>query len=339
MYQLSRPAGPYARACHFSVSLWPTLSRPVGSRLAALTIVLALALFPGGQSAQAQSDAQQHLATASLPGPAPVEAVRLPIPIVVPWLNGMTSIHTTDGNRFVALTNFGMVIEGRLERDRNGTLAGFRPEVAHPLTFPDGRPLTNGYRAAEGLAVARDGRLFVSFEYHNRVWTYPSASGTPQDLGAHVDFGRLRNGRGLAALALSERGVLYAIPERPARMTHGFPSYRWQNGVWVGSFRMPSDGAFLPVSADFGPDGMLYVLEYDIGAGTGPQSQIRRFPVQGDAMGRGTVVLRSQPGQFAYLTGLSVWRDRAGRLRATMVADNGGIADRPGQIVEAVLPR
>jgi len=285
-------------------------------------------------------ETRPQLATlSSQPAPAPVQAVRLPIPIDEPWLHGLTSIHTTDGNSFVAITNFGIVIEGRLQRDRAGQLTAFRPQVARHLTFPDGRPLTNGFRAAEGLAVARDGRLFVSFEYHNRVWTYRRDGTMPEDLGAHVDFGRLRNGRGLAALALSDRGALYAIPERPARMTHGFPSYRWQNGSWVGSFRMPSDGQFLPVSADFGPDGHLYVLEYDTGAGTGPQSQIRRFAVQGDAMGRGTVVMRSHPGQFAYLSGLSVWRDRSGRLRATMVADNGGMADRPGQIVETVLPR
>jgi len=289
--------------------------------------------------AQRSEQQPRPAALASPNAPAPVQAVRLPIPVTEPWLHGMTSIHTTDGMGFVAITNFGMLIEGRLLRDRAGQLTGFQPRTTRHLTFPDGRPLTNGFRAAEGLAVARDGRLFVSFEYHNRVWTYRPDGTTPEDLGAHVDFGRLRNGRGLAALALSDRGAIYAIPERPARLTHGFPSYRWQNGAWVGSFRMPSDGAFLPVSADFGPDGLLYVLEYDTGAGTGPQSQIRRFAVQGDAMGAGAVVLRSQPGQFGYLSGLSVWRDRSGRLRATMVADNGGMADRPGQIVEAVLPR
>lgn len=308
------------------------------SRVVAAGVFALAAAAPTGPLAQGEGH-QPHLASASIAAPAPVHAVARTIPAADAWLNGLTSIHTTDGVRFLALTNFGFLIEGRLDRDRNGDLASFRPETARPLTFPDGRTLTNGYRAAEGMAVTADGRVFVSFEYHNRVWIYRRDGTQPQDLGAHVDFGRLRNGRGLASLALSPQGALYAIPERPARMTHGFPSYRWQNGAWTGSFRMPNDGQFLPVSADFGPDGMLYVLEYDSGAGTGPQTQIRRFAVQGDAMGRGSVVLRSRPGQFAYLTGLSVWRDRSGRLRATMVSDNGGMPDRPAQIVEAVLPR
>ena len=270
---------------------------------------------------------------------APVPASRVAIIPDQPWLHGLSSIHTTDGSRALVLSNRGYLIAGQLQRDRSGRLTGFRPEGVHTLTFHDGRPLGNGFRAAEGLAVAPDGRLFISFEYHNRVWTWARPGALPQDTGAHRDFARLRNGRGFEALAIARDGSVYAIPERPARMTHGFPAYRWTDGGWHGSFRMPNDGAFLPVSADFGPDGLLYVLEHDSGGGQGTQSQIRRFPVQGDRMGRGAVVLRSAPGQFGRLSGLSVWRDRGGQLRATMVADNGGMADRAGELVEFLLPR
>lgn len=270
--------------------------------------------------------------------PAPLSVTRIEVPASEPWLMGLTGIHTVDGQRVTAVTNFGFLVEGRIERDRAGRMTGFTPLGARALAFPDGRALTNGFRAAEGLAVGRDGRLFVSFEYHTRVWTYRRADSAPEDMGLHRDFERLPNGRGLAALALAPNGSLYAIPERPARMTHGFPSYRWQDGEWVGSFRMPSDGRFLPVGADFGPDGWLYVLEHE-GVAQGGRSQIRRFPVQGDGMGRGEVVMRTAPGQFGYLSSLSVWRDRGGRLRATMVADNGGLAARPTELVEVMLAR
>lgn len=275
---------------------------------------------------------------ASAGAPAPVQATRIAVPASEPWLMGLTGLHTDDGQRVTAVTNFGFALEGRIERDGSGRMTGFRVIQARALAFPDGRALTNGFRAAEGLAVGRDGRLFVSFEYHTRVWTYRRPDAAPEDMGRHRDFDRLPNGRGLAALALAANGSLYAIPERPARMTHGFPSYRWQNGEWVGSFRMPSDGRFLPVGADFGPDGWLYVLEAE-GSGASARSQIRRFPVQGDRMGRGEVVLRTAPGQFGNLSSLSIWRDRGGRFRATMVSDNGGLAARPTELVEVVLPR
>lgn len=306
--------------------------RPAGRLARALLMSAALAM-PGAFPRAAA--AQETLVPAVQPAPtAPVPADRVAVPADQPWLNGLSAIHTRDGQRFTALSNFGYVVEGRILRDRAGRLAGLQVEAARPLTFPDGRALTNGYRAAEGLAVGPGGRLFVSFEYHTRVWTYRTPAATPEDLGQHRDFERLPNGRGLASLALSPQGALYAIPERPARMTHGFPSYRWDDGEWIGSFRMPADGPFLPVGADFGPDGRLYVLEQ-----AGGQSQIRRFAVQGDRMGGADVVVRSARGQWGYLSGLSVWRGRDGRLRATMVADNGGMAGRAAELVEVVLPR
>ena len=288
--------------------------------------------LPGGPASAQTTAARASVAPAG-------NAVRVQIPADQVWLHGLSSIHTTDGRRFLALSNRGFLIEGQLRRDRAGRLAGWAPSGVHTLTFPDGRPLGNGFRAAEGLAVARDGRLFISFEYHNRVWTWAQPGALPQDTGAHRDFSRLRHGRGFEALAISPDGSVYAIPERPARMTHGFPSYRWTNGTWHGSFRMPNDGNFLPVSADFGPDGQLYVLEFDTGSGQGAQSQIRRFPVQGDRMGRGAVVMRSAPGQFGRLSGLAVWRGSGGQLRATMLSDNGGMTGRPAELVELVLPR
>lgn len=300
-----------------------------------LVVLAVLTGIPGATSAALQ--AQTVPVRAAVQAPASVDRIR--VPADQPWLHGLSSIHTTDGRRFLALSNRGFLIEGQLQRDRAGRLTGWAPRGVHTLTFPDGRPLGNGFRAAEGLAVARDGRLFISFEFHNRVWTWARPGAPPQDTGAHRDFARLRHGRGFEALAIGPDGSVYAIPERPARMTHGFPSYRWTNGTWHGSFRMPNDGNFLPVSADFGPDGQLYVLEFDTGRGQGAVSQIRRFPLRGDVLGRGAVVMRSAPGQFGRLSGLAVWRGPGGRLRATMVSDNGGMADRPAELVELTLPR
>lgn len=314
------------------------LFHPCGplARLAGCCLVIGALALPGAVGAQTRVAAAVPQAAEE---PAAQILGRISIQPAEPWLHGLSSIHTPDGRRFTALSNMGFVIRGRLGRDGAGRLTGFHPETIQTLNFGDGRPLTNGFRAAEGLAVAPDGRIFVSFEYHTRVWTWRSPDATPEDLGVHRDFARLPNGRGLESLAIARNGDLYAIPERPARMTHGFPSYRWHDGEWLGSFRMPSDGRFLPVSADFGPDGHLYVLEHDPGTGAGAISQIRRFAVQGDRMGPGSVVMRSAPRQFGRLSGLSLWRDAGGRIRAVMVADNGGMAERAGELVEMVLGR
>ncbi len=123
-------------------------------------------------------------------------------------------------------------------------------------------------------------------------------------MGEHIDFERMRAGRGMEALALAADGSLYAIPERPARATYGFPSYRLRNGEWEGSFRLPMDGIFLPVGADFGPDGLIYVLEREHGT-SGFRSQVRRFAIRGRAISEPQLVMRSDYGQFGDLEGLS----------------------------------
>ncbi len=87
--------------------------------------------------------------------------------------------------------------------------------------------------------------------------------------------------------------------------------------------------------ADVGPDGMLYVLERDF-AVFGFRSRVRRFARDGSDE---TVILESRTGQHDNLEGISVWRDAAGDIRITMVADDNFGAFQRNEIVDyRVLP-
>lgn len=255
-----------------------------------------------------------------------------------PRLQSFSAIDTHDGVNATVLTGWGVVVTGRLIRVADGQITGFEPRGIHYLRDPEGQPLSGPWRYAEGLAIAADGRLFVSFEGHDRVWSYAAPDARADPLPQHIDFERLSVGAGLSALAINRDGTLYTIPERAARMTHGFPSYHFWNGEWGGSFRLPSDGHFLPVGADIGPDGKLYVLEREHSSSSGYRSQVRRFVLEGSRIDTGTVVMRSDFGQFDNLEGVSVWRDRAGRLRLLMISDNGDNAGLRSEIVEFILP-
>ena len=256
-----------------------------------------------------------------------------------PRLQAFSAIETRDGVNATVLTGRGVVVTGRLIRAGNGQITGFSPQGMHFLRDPEGRPLAGPWRNSEGLAVAADGRLFVSFEGHDRVWSYATPDAPAEPLPEHGDFARLSVGAGLSALALNRGGTLYAIPERPARLTHGFPSYHFWNGEWGGSFRLPSDGRFLPVGSDIGPDGALYVLEREHANGNGYRSQVRRFALQGSRIDGGTLVMRSAYGQFDNLEGITVWRDPGGRLRMILISDNRGNARLRSEIIEMALPR
>ncbi len=278
--------------------------------------------------------------------PAPMLAQDVPTPQVLShlrWqsederLQRFTAIHTDDGAEVLLLNDLGVLARGRLERGRDGQITGVDTRAIRYLRDPEGVPLTGPWRNAQGLAAGRDGRIFVSFEGFGRVWSYAAPDAPASTLPVHQDFSRLTVGAGLSALAISRSGVLYAVPERAARMTHGIPSYHFWNGEWVGSFRLPTDGQFHPVGADIGPDGRLYLLERARGP-EGLRMQLRRFVLQGSRIDAGTVVMRSAGGQFGELSGVSVWQAGNGALRALMTSYTRA-PQRTTAIVEVALPR
>ncbi|KPQ06285.1 MAG: hypothetical protein HLUCCA12_11290 [Rhodobacteraceae bacterium HLUCCA12] len=251
-------------------------------------------------------------------------------------LRRFTALDTTDGMIVTLLTDRGVVARVRLRRRQDGRITGAEPRSIHYLRDPDGVPLTGPWRNAQGLGLRDDGVMFVAFEGYGRVWAYDAPDAAAQALPPHRDFDRLSVGAGLSGVAVGQSGVVFAIPQRPARMTFGTPSYHFWDGAWEGSFRLPPDGQFHPVGADIGPDGRLYVLERETGA-AGHRIQVRRFVLQGSRIDGGTLVMRGDPGQFGALSGLSVWRGREGKIRLLMVE----YATEPApvsNIVEILLP-
>lgn len=252
-------------------------------------------------------------------------------------LQRFTAIHTSDGASMLLLTDQGVLAQAGLERGREGQITGIALREIRYLRDPQGDALTGPWRNAQGIAVGGDGRIFVAFEGHDRVWSYAAPDAPAITLPLHPDFSRLTLGAGLSALAISRSGVLHAVPERAARMTYGIPTYHYWNDEWAGSFRLPSDGNFYPVGADIGPDDRLYLLERENG-GEGRRVQLRRFVLRGSRIDAGTVVMRSAAGQFGDLSGVSVWQDANGALRALMTS-YVSVAGQGSAFVEVALPR
>ena len=57
--------------------------------------------------------------------------------------------------------------------------------------------------------------------------------------------------------------------------------YRWDGHHWSTPFVLPPSGRFLPVAADFGPDGRFYVLERAVSF-FGFRSRLRRWVIADD---------------------------------------------------------
>ena len=230
---------------------------------------------------------------------------------------GFSAIEITDdGAGFIALSDRALLVSGGFTR-ADGAITGITVTERAPLLDDAGRRLTGDRADSEGLALAPDGTLFISFEGVARVRSQMGLTGIPTLMAPNPDFARLQINAALEALAIGPDGALYTIPERSGRADRPSPVYRLADGVWTVPFSIPRDGAFLPSGADIGPDGMLYLLERDF-TGIGFRSRVRRFALDGTGA---EVLLRTGTGTHGNLEGISVWADPDG-LRMTLIADD-----------------
>lgn len=247
-----------------------------------------------------------------------------------PAIGGMSAIEVADdGLSLVALSDRGFFAAGQILRDENGQIINVTAVQVAPLRVSGAvMPGASG-KDSEGIAVAQDGTIYVSFEGAHRVAAFETITSEEVTLPPHPDFAGFQNNSSLEALAIDANGDLYTMPERSGRYDTPFPIYRYRDGAWDIPYALPRVGSFLAVGADFGPDGMLYVLERDF-TGFSFLNRVRRIDL--DAGTSNTVIMGG--GQFGNLEGISVWRNAVGELIVTMIADNNNSFLLPTEIVE-----
>lgn len=253
---------------------------------------------------------------------------------------GLSAIEMSpDGQSFLAITDRGGWTQGAVTRSPDGQITAID---ATPIRLLRGRfeaPLADQRNDSEGLAVAADGTIFVSFEHVARVLRYDSADGPARNLPTPREFGRFQNNSSLEALAIDAEGTLYTLPERSGALTRPFPVWRFKNGTWDQPFDLRRDASFLPVGADIGPDGRLYLLEREFLGLSGFASRVRSFALGDQGLSDERTEIQTTAGQHDNLEGISVWRDASGHLRLTMVADDNFNFFQTTEIVEYRLDR
>lgn len=245
---------------------------------------------------------------------------------------------SADGSRFVMISDRGAILSGRISRDRGGEITSVGAGRIHTLHHTDGGPLPRYSTDSEGLAIGPDGTVYVSFETDDRVVRYGDTN-TAQATALPIPgpWKMLPINESLEALAVGPDSALYVIPEFSAGANQPFPVYRYADGDWSEFSAMPRYDKFLPVGADIGPDGRLYVLERKFIGIFGFASRVRRFEIApGELIGEETV-FRSESGAYDNLEGLAVWRDGGGKIRLTMVSDDNFKFFQSTQFVEYVV--
>lgn len=87
-------------------------------------------------------------------------------------LHGLSDLKLTGGD-FIAITDKGDLVRGRLTFDHRGRLAGLSDLRLRGLTAGDGMAFaTKSDGDAESLAITEEGDLVVGFEQAPRLWSY-----------------------------------------------------------------------------------------------------------------------------------------------------------------------
>lgn len=242
------------------------------------------------------------------------------------------------GQRLVALSDRSFAVAGQIRRDAQGRIADVALSAPIALRGRDNRPLSPGQLDSEGLAVGPQGAIYVSTEGPARVLRYESLGGAGRQIGAPGDFGNLRPNAALEGLAIGADGSLYTLPESTTRDADPFPLFRFDGSDWAVVAQIPRPDRFLPVSADIGPDGRLYLLFRSFGVLSGFATRLQRFDLTRSGLGAAQTLFETPFGLHGNLEGLSVWRDPKGRLTATMIADDNESYFQSSEIVEYRLP-
>ena len=237
---------------------------------------------------------------------------------------GISGIDLNASGKGYLLSDRGALFGARF--DTTGVLEIGR---AQRLSDAEGRALPRPQRDSEGLAILPGGRLAVSFEWRHRVEIFGRDGRSLSVLPLPEAFAALGSNAGLEALAVDGAGRLIAIPERSGAARRPFPVLV-HDGTWREA-RLPRRGAFLPVGADFGPEGRLYLLERDYLLG-GFRSRIRRFDWDGAALSGEEEILKTRFLRHGNLEGIAVYKRDAETL-IDMVSDDNFLPVQRGALV------
>lgn len=219
-----------------------------------------------------------------------------------PDFGGLSSLRVSpDGSQFVAISDRGKRLSGRLTYGSAGELVAAGDYSIDPLLGTDGQALPGFFNDTEGLALIGewpgDGWA-VSMERRHSILRYPPAlaGSAAVELPVPDGFAALPFNAGIETLLSLPDGRLLAIAEDG--------DGQGRHRAWIGGpgawheFTYQGLPPFLPVDAARLPDGGILVLERRVGLVGGWGSRIVRVDSKGllpGAVVEGQEIARLQP--------------------------------------------
>ncbi|WP_171172600.1 esterase-like activity of phytase family protein [Ruegeria sp. HKCCA0370] len=228
-----------------------------------------------------------------------------------------------DGTKLIAVSDRPVLVFAKVQRQGDSIVGIRNIEIVRPRTPGSMNYHDEVNSDLEALALEKNGRLWVSTENYHDVEYFNPGEYTANHIDYETEtqaFRSLPYNQGLEALSLDPRGRVIAIPETwPG---NSFPVFRLENGEWSVSGEIRKSGSYVPVGADTGPDGHLYLLERRFAWGIGFSNRVRRFAFVEDKIVETDTLLQTKIRTHGNLEGIAVWSDASNAIRLTMVSDD-----------------
>lgn len=265
---------------------------------------------------------------------------------------GVSAIRVgADGERFLALTDRGYWLRGRIEYDGQAPAGVADAEMA-PILGPDGRPLAaRGWYDTESLATdLATGAAYVGIERVHQVLRFElgrqglAAPGRPIPLPPEVTS--LPPNKGLEALAFVPKGLplaglLIALSESAADEAGNSRGFLI-GASSQGTFGVKRSDDFDLTDAAVTPAGDLLILERRFSMLRGPGMRIRSIPladIKPGALLDGPTLVDADAGyQIDNMEGLSLHRAGTGELVLTLVSDDNFSSLQRTILLQFTLP-
>ena len=250
-----------------------------------------------------------------------------------PAFGGISALHVEpDGNRFIAATDRGSWVRGRIVY-RDGKPAGVADAEVAPILGVDGRPLAaRGWFDVESLAE-RDGILYVGIERAEQIVRFDyrrdglRAHGQPIDVP--VDFKTLTYNKSLECLAAPRQGALagglIVVTEHSLDSAGNLRSFALSMDQ-VTRFGVKRSDDFDVSDCTVLSQDELLLLERRASPARGIAIRIRRIPLadikEGTVVDGRSLIEADLAYQIDNMEGIAVHRNSAGEAIVTLVSDD-----------------
>jgi hypothetical protein len=255
-----------------------------------------------------------------------------------PPFGGISAIHVeTDGSHFVAVTDNGSWLRGRILY-RDGKPDGIADIEMAPILGSDGKPLaTHGWYDAESLTEI-DGLFYIGIERVEQIVRFNyrrdgfRARGEP--IAVPPDFKTFTHNKSLECLAAGPKGSglagkLIAVTERSLDSAGNHRSFligTSAGGDHVVRFSVKRSDDFDISDCTILPPGDLLLLERSYSPTRGVAMRIRRVPLTAIKPGElvdGRSLIEADLGyQIDNMEGIAVHRNARGETVITLVSDD-----------------